>query len=323
MQEQLGSDSAAASVISALISPRPSASSSASTVGTIRSVWSHRDARDWDDEHPRASKHALMLPSIPQSPAVASNDAAPLRRVYKSCAPDGKEHDNTSADYCNVRTRQVSIPGCSTLSASEDISGLSGLGLGVQMASTHTGLMGCLKSFGKLKRAADVATPALPTMFVQEAAPDPAVKMQLQLRNHIASPPAPPTSTSRRWSIAWDSPAASTWSRIKIPIVEVEAAPDPAAKMPLQLLIEEGASEGTQQLPRERRVNRCGGARAGEVMPLWDADTEQLPELLSGYVPAPPPLLYHASAPRPRLSLPRDEFLEAHTPGPLQRGSHK
>ncbi|KAJ6565340.1 hypothetical protein B0H10DRAFT_2445194 [Mycena sp. CBHHK59/15] len=69
-----------------------------------------------------------------------------------------------------VRTCQVSTQDRVALSAPDDLSGRNRPGAGAQTPSTPMGLMGNLKGFGNLKRAADVATPAQPTVQLRSSA---------------------------------------------------------------------------------------------------------------------------------------------------------
>ncbi|KAJ7504339.1 hypothetical protein B0H11DRAFT_1981747 [Mycena galericulata] len=141
----------------------------------------------------------LTMPSIPQSPGLLANDATPMpqpqRRARTGTLETGAGgKDRESVDYFSIRTRQVSMQG-GALGTPDDFSGWGGPG--AQTPSTPTGLMGRLKSFGKLKRAADVATPALPTTvevpIVEESAPEPVTKTPLQLL--LAGPLNPPPSS--------------------------------------------------------------------------------------------------------------------------------
>jgi WD repeat-containing protein 48 len=125
---------------------------------------------------------ALAMPAIPGSPALllaTSNDATPMPQPNRRARVgtlengggaggkgEGRDRDRDSkepADYFGARARQVSIQSGTAPSQPDDFSGWSGPGSAAQTPSTPTGLMGRLKSFGKLKRTADVAAPMLPT----------------------------------------------------------------------------------------------------------------------------------------------------------------
>ncbi|KAJ6610194.1 hypothetical protein B0H10DRAFT_2193503 [Mycena sp. CBHHK59/15] len=226
--------------------------------------------------HPHP-KDALVLPSIPQSPAVALNDVTPL--APRRLRTDGGKGDSANTDYFAVRTRQASTQGSATASALDDFSGWSGPGPGSQTTSPPTGLMGRLKSFGKLKRAVDVSTPSLPTTVeapvVEVPAPEPAAKTPLQLL--LAGPLTPPPSSE---------------------------APTLGLSPHIMLLIEEAAESGHTTVYRGTVGSTATDAHAlEEAMPLWlveylsctiklsfvllpwtggkDGDEEQLPELLN------------------------------------------
>ncbi|KAJ7116031.1 hypothetical protein C8R44DRAFT_880410 [Mycena epipterygia] len=208
---------------------------------------------------PKDQQH-LSLPAIPQSPALAnSNDATPmpmpmqpLRRARAGTGTSTFENGNagkgdatTTADYFSVRTRQASLQGGG--STPDDFSGWSGpgAGAGAQTPSTPTGLMGRLKSFGKLKRAADIATPSLPTTVevpvVEEAAPEPAAKTPLQIL--LAGPLTPPPSSE---------------------------APTLGLSPHIQLLIEEEAAPGFTTVYRGTVGSTVADVHAlEEAMPLW------------------------------------------------------
>ncbi|KAJ7612520.1 hypothetical protein DFH06DRAFT_151329 [Mycena polygramma] len=177
----------------------------------------------------RTNEPHIAMPTIPGSPALAANDATPMpiqpnRRArtgtLENAAGAGKEKDRDSkesGDYFGARTRQVSMQGGTAPSAPDDFSGWGGPG-SAPTPSTPTGLMGRLKSFGKLKRAADHATPALPTTvevpIVEETVPEPAVKTPLQLL--LASPLNPPSSA--------EAPTLGLSPHILL-LIEEEAAP--------------------------------------------------------------------------------------------------
>ncbi|KAJ6518796.1 hypothetical protein C8R45DRAFT_1204129 [Mycena sanguinolenta] len=159
----------------------------------------------------------LAMPAIPGSPAVGPNDATPMpmqpqrRRTGTLDASKDKEQ----GDYFGSRARHGSIQG-----GMDDFGGWSGPGSGpgAQTPSTPTGLMGRLKSFGKLKRPADVATPTLPTTvevpIVEEAPPEPVSKTPLQLL--LAGPLSPPSSS--------EAPTLGLSPHIPL-LIEEEAAP--------------------------------------------------------------------------------------------------
>lgn len=172
----------------------------------------------------------IAMPVIPGSPALGANDATPMplpmaiqpnRRSRTGTLENGKDKDGKgdrdskdAGDYFGSRVRQVSMQ---SGSAPDDFSGWSGPGA-AQTPSTPTGLMGRLKSFGKLKKAADVATHALPTTVevpvVEEAAPEPAAKTPLQML--LAGPLNPPPSA--------EAPTLGLSPHI-IVLIEEEAAP--------------------------------------------------------------------------------------------------
>ncbi|KAJ6581489.1 hypothetical protein B0H19DRAFT_1115437 [Mycena capillaripes] len=185
---------------------------------------------------PKEGPAHIAMPAIPGSPALGANDATPMpmplaiqpnRRVrtgtLENGGKDGKERDRDSkeaGDYFGTRVRQVSMQSGTAPSAPDDFSGWGGpgAGSGAQTPSTPTGLMGRLKSFGKLKRAADVATPALPTTvevpIVEEAAPEPSAKTPLQML--LAGPLNPPPSA--------EAPTLGLSPHILL-LIEEEAAP--------------------------------------------------------------------------------------------------
>ncbi|KAJ7252791.1 hypothetical protein B0H12DRAFT_1233874 [Mycena haematopus] len=162
----------------------------------------------------------LPMPSIPGSPAIGLNDATPMptsiqpqRRTRTGTLETGVGKDKE--DYFGSRARHPSIQG----GTPDDFSGWGGPGAGAHNTpSTPTGLMGRLKSFGKLKRAADVATPTLPTTvevpIVEEAPPEPAAKTPLQLL--LAGPLSPPPSS--------EAPTLGLSPHIPL-LIEEEAAP--------------------------------------------------------------------------------------------------
>ncbi|KAJ7155376.1 hypothetical protein C8R43DRAFT_1234971 [Mycena crocata] len=197
-------------------------------------------------------KEHIAMPSIPQSPAVGNNDATPMpqpqRRVRTGTLESGAGgKDRDSTDYFNMRTRQVSMQGGVAPSAPDDFSGWGGpgTGTGAQTPSTPTGLMGRLKSFGKLKRAADIATPSLPTTvevpIVEETVPEPAPKTPLQLL--LAGPLTPPPSSE---------------------------APTLGLSPHILLLIEEEATPGFTTVYRGTVGSAAGDTHVlEEAMPMW------------------------------------------------------
>ncbi|KAJ7765499.1 hypothetical protein DFH07DRAFT_737719 [Mycena maculata] len=190
----------------------------------------------------------LAMPSIPQSPATPGNDATPMpqpqwrvRSGTLETGVGGKDREPT--DYFSVRTRQVSIQGGVAPSAPDDFSGWGGPG--AHTPSTPTGLMGRLKSFGKLKRAADIATPVLPTTvearIIEEAVPEPAAKTPLQLL--LAGPLTPPPSSE---------------------------APTLGLSFHISLLIEEEATPGFTTVYRGTVGSTATDVHVlEEAMPLW------------------------------------------------------
>ncbi|KAJ7898425.1 hypothetical protein B0H13DRAFT_2234296 [Mycena leptocephala] len=166
---------------------------------------------------------ALAMPAIPGSPALllaTSNDATPMPqpnrrrgwgRSRTGVPPGGRAR-------ARIGTGTVSIQSGTAPSQPDDFSGWSGPGSAAQTPSTPTGLMGRLKSFGKLKRTADVAAPMLPTTVelpvVEEAAPEPAAKTPLQLV--LAGPLTPPPSS--------EAPTLGLSPHILL-LLEEEAAP--------------------------------------------------------------------------------------------------
>ncbi|KAJ7446692.1 hypothetical protein FB451DRAFT_1536921, partial [Mycena latifolia] len=205
----------------------------------------------------------IALPAIPQSPAVGANDATPMqpqRRARTGTleagagAAGGKEQD-----YFSARARQVSMHGGgATPSGPDDFSGWSGPGAGAQTPSTPTGLMGRLKNFGKNKRAADVATPSLPTTVEVpvEIIPEPVVKTPVQ--QVLAGPLAPPSSSE---------------------------APTLGLSPHIVLLVEEEAAQGFTTLYRGTVGSTAADTHAlEEAMPLWLVEY-----LLLNHMPSAPP----------------------------------
>ncbi|KAF7356603.1 WD-REPEATS-REGION domain-containing protein [Mycena venus] len=163
-----------------------------------------------------AAPGLLSMPAIPGSPAIGVNDATPMpmqpqRRTRTATLDNGvsKDKDKDPGDYFGSRARQVSIQGGTASSAPDDFSGWSGPG------SASAGGGG---SFGKSKRAADIATPALPTTVevpvVEETAPEPAAKTPLQLL--LSGPLTPPPSS--------EAPTLGLSPHILL-LIEEEAAP--------------------------------------------------------------------------------------------------
>ncbi|KAJ7890547.1 hypothetical protein B0H14DRAFT_2689773 [Mycena olivaceomarginata] len=203
----------------------------------------------------------LALPPIPGSPAIGANDATPVpmsmqpqRRTRTGTLENGggKDKDKDAPDYFGSRARHV---------GPDDFSGWSGPGSASnQTPSTPTGLMGRLKSFGKLKRAVDVATPALPTTVevpvAEEVLPEPAAKTPLQLL--LAGPLTPPPSSE---------------------------APTLGLSPHILLLIEEEAAPGFTTVYRGTVGSTAADAHVlEESMPLWLAEY-----LLLHRMPSTPP----------------------------------
>ncbi|KAK7012216.1 WD-repeats-region domain-containing protein [Favolaschia claudopus] len=210
---------------------------------------------------------SLVMPSIPASPAVGVNDATPMpmqpqRRVRTATLENGKDgkEKETAGDYFGSRTRQTSMHGATTPGA-DDFSGWSGPGSsGAPVPSTPTGLMGRLKSFGKSKRTADHATPALPTTVelpvVEEVAPEPVVKTPLQ--QLLSGPLSPPPSSE---------------------------APTLGLSPHIPLLIEEEASPGFTTVYRGTVGSTAADIHSLEsAMPMW-----LIEYLLLHHLPTPPP----------------------------------
>ncbi|KAJ7091399.1 hypothetical protein B0H15DRAFT_835950 [Mycena belliarum] len=192
--------------------------------------------------------------ALPQSPALGPhpNDATPMPFVSpRRPLTGGKDKE----DYFTARARQLSMQGGGA--AQDDFSGWSGPG--AQSPSTPTGIMGRLKSFGKPKRAADVAAPALPTTIevpvVEESIPEPLVKTPLQLL--LAGPLAPPTSSE---------------------------APTLGLSPHIVLLLEEEAPPGFTTVYRGTVGSTAADTHALEdALPLWLAEY-----LLLNRMPTPP-----------------------------------
>ncbi|KAJ7760582.1 hypothetical protein B0H16DRAFT_1369841 [Mycena metata] len=196
-------------------------------------------------------KETIPMPMIPGSPVVGPNDATPMPGIHPQRRPrtgteSGAGPAKEAGDYFGSRTRQVSIQGGSAPSAPDDFSGWSGPGTaGAHTPSTPTGLMGRLKSFGKLKRTTDVATPSLPTTVelpvVEEAPPEPAAKTPLQLL--LSGPLTPPTSSE---------------------------APTLGLSPHIPILIEEEATSGFTTVYRGTVGSTVADMHAlEEAMPLW------------------------------------------------------
>ncbi|KAK7015307.1 WD-repeats-region domain-containing protein [Favolaschia claudopus] len=211
---------------------------------------------------------SLVMPSIPASPAVGVNDATPMpmqpqRRVRTATLENGKDgkEKESAGDYFGSRTRQTSMHVATTPGA-DDFSGWSGPGssAGAPVPSTPTGLMGRLKSFGKSKRTADHATPALPTTVelpvVEEVAPEPVAKTPLlQL---LSGPLSPPPSSE---------------------------APTLGLSPHIPLLIEEEASPGFTTVYRGTVGSTAADIHSLEsAMPMW-----LIEYLLLHHLPTPPP----------------------------------
>jgi len=101
----------------------------------------------------------IPLPSIPQSPSLSSNDVTPMPRHLRSgTSESGQQPTNLpptipkDGDYFTVRPRQASIQGGVAI-IPDDFAGFGGSGKadpGAQTPSTPGGLMGRLKSLGKI-----------------------------------------------------------------------------------------------------------------------------------------------------------------------------
>ncbi|KAJ7694914.1 hypothetical protein B0H14DRAFT_3043239 [Mycena olivaceomarginata] len=226
----------------------------------------------------------LAMPSIPGSPAIGANDATsmpmsmqPQRRTRTGTLENGggKDKDKDASDYFGSRARHVSIQGGTAPSGPDDFSGWSGPGSASnQTPSTPTGLMGRLKSFGKLKRAVDVATPALPTTVevpvAEEFYRSPLRKTPLQLL--LAGPLTPPPSS--------EAPTLGLSPHILL-LIEEEAAPGfttvyrGTESMPLWL---------AEYLLLHRMPSTPPQIKISFVLLPWvgkDSSEEQLPELLN------------------------------------------
>ncbi|KAJ6591528.1 hypothetical protein DFH09DRAFT_1306267 [Mycena vulgaris] len=211
-------------------------------------------------------KELIAMPAIPQSPAVGKDDATPMpgraRAGTAGAEGSGKDGKEGGLDYFSVRARQVSMHGGAAPNTPDDFSGWSGpgVGAGAHAPSIPSGIMGRLKSFGKLKRTADVAVPALPTTvevpIVKEAPPAPAAKTPMQLL--LAGALAPPPSSE---------------------------APTLGLSPHIVLLIEEEGAPGFTTVYRGTVASTAADAHAlEEAMPLWLAEA-----LLLNRMPSAPP----------------------------------
>jgi WD repeat-containing protein 48 len=110
-----------------------------------------------------AKEANILLPSIPQSPFVESNDATPMpQRVRSSTIDSILSHSNPTPstatgkdnDYFSIRTRQPSLPEAvpgAVPPTPDDFSAWNGPGkTELPTPSTPGGLMGRFKYFGKI-----------------------------------------------------------------------------------------------------------------------------------------------------------------------------